>query len=1385
MRHRAALSTELTHGNWPWRRVELVGEGASSRVFRAEGAGGRVVALKVARDAGFAAGLADEGERLLLVDSPDLSSLVEAGTVPAGVPDLPAGVAYVALEWAEGSAPDVAHARWSPATRHAVALAVARDVAGALVDLHAAGSSHGDVKPANVVVHAPRRGEWRARLVDLGLGDAADEVAPRGGSPRYFAPEVFDASAIGDGRARDLWALGVTLAEIADADVARDAAPAEAALRAELPPALAAIVRALLAPAAGARPSAAWVRRRAGSAADSVERRRRAVRRAYLAVRRPELLGAARNTEWSVDVGGAPGQWLEQATSLASQLAALRARALPRVAPPLRELDALGKTRWLVALIGPDAARWPLPPGLADAELAERLLAAVEHVEPASLSLGDIEGGDVGAARPAPRGDAVAIALGLGAGRADAALLDAGEQLVFDAQAPEALALALARALRLRGQPGRALAVLDRLDTPAAQVEAAETLRRAGGRTHASELLSAIAPQGLGVSARARRAATLSRLALEDGDAAGAIAVLDGAALSAPVLEARALAEIAQGRRQDAERSIARARPLALDEEERARVEAAAGALAHYSGDAVAALELGERAVDHAARAGAVVEEATYLTSVAAAAANVGDLGRALAASARAIVLFEHLGRARDAARAQLSRAAVYATAGAAVEARDAALDAILRARDAGDARCRAYAHLALADVAAPDDPEGVEHARRAAALVGDQDREDRLWVGARLVARGAGQELDVAALDQLAGDGGVAVDARLSWWGARAACEAAKARPQRPDVILSGLAALAGARAPVTARGPALASGAALAARAGDGEMARRLAQGAGEAARELARRVPAELAVAVRSLAWVAAIQSPREAALAPEQIEDIETLVRALAHRDRLRPLLDQVLDALVLWTGVERGLLLLRAPGGRLVPRAARNLARSDLTGPQLELSQTLAMRALSQGEPVVAVDAAGELPEVHRSVHALKLRSVLAVPLVARGESLGVVYLDDRARRGAFGPRELSWVKLVAALAAVAIADARDQILLKRAARRARRAEARVAETLARREAELDVAERELARARDGRETRFRYDAIIGKSEPLAAMLRVVDRVTTSEVPVLIVGESGSGKELVARAIHDNGPRGARPFVGENCGAIPESLLESALFGHVRGAFTGASSPRAGLFEVADRGTLFLDEIAEMSPALQTKLLRVLEDGVIHPVGSERPRHVDVRVIGATHRDLDAMATAGSFRRDLLYRLDVISIRIPPLRERPGDVALLVHHFIAKHAQGRRIRVSADAMQALSSFSWPGNVRQLENELRRALVLADDHIDVEHLSPEVAGRDGDSAKSHGSDLRSRVDALEKQLVREALGRTGGNQTRAAELLGLSRFGLQKMMRRLGIAARGSR
>lgn len=1343
------------------------------------------MAVKLGRNEAEAPRLAAEAERLLGADGPLFSRVLGAGWLKRQASA--AAVPYVALEWVEGEPLDVAARCLAPSAeqRTRLALSVARDVGLALRELHAEDTVHGDVKPANILIEAMASTDgarrFRARLVDFGLSADADRSLPQGATPHYLAPETRGQAQAQDARSRDLWALGLVVAEVLHPELVQAPSPAEVARSLRFPAGLKAIVLPLLDRAPAARPSAGFVSRRAAAvlgepeeAAEVVRRHRRTVRRAYLAVRRAEIEQALRSAKVVNGCDGIAGQWLTEALELGRSVATLRRReptGEDRV--ELRDLDALGKRRWLVRLAGAAAVSWPAASWSTDSALAKALLAAVEHTAPQSLSLGDL--GEEPRPHRAVPDDPVELALSLRDWRVDAAVLERVEELVFEARAPEAMALTLVRLLRLKGQLGRALALLEKLEGPAALVEMAELRRRARDLDGARALLEANAAQGWDPALAERRAATLARILVDQGESEAAFRELG--ALEGPAsAEARALACLALGDAARAQSEAARSLALAGDDEERARALAVLGMVLHRRSSYDEALEHYRRAADHAARAGAVLEEASYLTGVAAAATQVGNLAESLDAARRALLLFEALGRGQQAGRAALSLAAVFACVRARAEAEHWALEALERARAAGDVECRAYAHIALCD-ALGDDRQAVEHAERAAQLLSHPTPAERLRVGARLSRRA---RLESAAeLDRLAQDSRVAAEARLEWWMSRAEAALVAENVDEAPRILAELVSLAAATAPPTVRGPAYVAGAALASRVGDGEATRRFTLSAGEAARALLAGAPDELGVHVETLDWVRRCQAPRGQGLAPEQLSDIQSLAVALSGRDRLRPLLDRVLDALVLWTGVERGLLLLRAPGERLRPRAARNLAHGDLHGAQLELSTSLARRALELREPVIAVDAAGDLPEVHRSVHELKLRSVLAVPLIARGEALGVVYLDDRVRRGAFGPNELAWVRVVATLAALAIADARDQLTLRRAARRAGRAEARLAQELAKREGELDAAQRELARAREGRSTRFRYDAIVGTSERLLSLLGLVDRVTASEVPVLIIGESGSGKELVARAIHENGPRGGQAFVSENCGAIPEGLLESTLFGHVRGAFTGASRPRAGLFEIAHRGTLFLDEIAEMSLGMQTKLLRVLEEGGVRPVGSERMRRVDVRVVGATHRDLEARVKDGRFREDLYYRLNVITLSLPALRERRGDVPLLVRHFLSLYAEGRSLRITGAAMAALDRYGWPGNVRQLENEIRRAVVLADDVIDLEHLSAELRGGTEDIRTRSALDLKSRVDALEAELVQEALGRTGGNQTRAAELLGVSRFGLQKMMKRLKI------
>jgi transcriptional regulator with GAF, ATPase, and Fis domain len=418
-----------------------------------------------------------------------------------------------------------------------------------------------------------------------------------------------------------------------------------------------------------------------------------------------------------------------------------------------------------------------------------------------------------------------------------------------------------------------------------------------------------------------------------------------------------------------------------------------------------------------------------------------------------------------------------------------------------------------------------------------------------------------------------------------------------------------------------------------------------------------------------------------------------------------------------------------------------------------------------------------------SVGALRLRSVLCVPLRDKGRVIGAIYLDHRFRRGAFDDDTVALLLDAGDVAAVALANAQ---LAEENARRGREVadlNARLEGQLAEKQDELDGARAQLASA-DALDLRYRYDALVGRSPRMLELLRLVDRATATSLPVFIFGESGTGKELVARALHDNGPRKAGPFVSLNCAAVPETLLEAELFGHVRGAFTGADRDRRGLFEVADGGTLLLDEIADTSAAMQTKLLRVLQEGEVRRVGGDRAKKVDVRVIAASNRDLKKLVAEGRFREDLFYRLHVVRIDMPALRERSEDVPALCAHFLAKlHERGATAttkRIDRAAMGRLCAYPWPGNVRELENELARAAALGGDVIGVGDLSPGVAAADPIMPPAAPDDLtmRPRVEHLERSLLREALARTHGNQTAAAKLLGLSRFGLQKKLRRYG-------
>jgi transcriptional regulator with GAF, ATPase, and Fis domain len=482
------------------------------------------------------------------------------------------------------------------------------------------------------------------------------------------------------------------------------------------------------------------------------------------------------------------------------------------------------------------------------------------------------------------------------------------------------------------------------------------------------------------------------------------------------------------------------------------------------------------------------------------------------------------------------------------------------------------------------------------------------------------------------------------------------------------------------------------------------------------------------------------------------------RRLFGSAQRRAIAEQVVEIALELVHAERAFLVACLEDGSLELRAKAELAPGAANTPNF--SRSVVERVWSERRPLLTLEASRDL-RLHgaQSIHALSVRSVLAVPLSGFGEA-AVLYLDDRLRADAFDSDDLALLEDLAALTREALRAAHARKLEHQRARKA--------------EQEATALTRALL---DGGATQDKASALIGVSSALTQVTESARRVARSEISLLITGESGTGKELLARLVHQESARRSQPFVAESCAALPDTLLESALFGHVRGAFTGAERARRGMFEAADQGTLFLDEVGEMSAALQAKLLRVLQEGEFRPLGGERTRKVDVRVIAATRADLSARVREGSFREDLYYRLAVVTLELPALSARREDIPLLVRHFLAKHqGKGRNVVLTPAAMRAFVERDYPGNVRQLENLVRRALALCEgariDAADLESVGPKSQPAEG----PRGLDLHAQLEALSLRLVEDALARTSGNVTQAAELLGISRFGLQKMLKR---------
>jgi Nif-specific regulatory protein len=470
--------------------------------------------------------------------------------------------------------------------------------------------------------------------------------------------------------------------------------------------------------------------------------------------------------------------------------------------------------------------------------------------------------------------------------------------------------------------------------------------------------------------------------------------------------------------------------------------------------------------------------------------------------------------------------------------------------------------------------------------------------------------------------------------------------------------------------------------------------------------------------------------------------------------LRELQERLLELVFEVVPAKHGAILLNDEAGDSQTEFSSIFGLDRILGPsqKITVSSTVVRRVLKDNAALLVSDAENNDALITDSLIAAHSRSLLCVPLLMLDRTLGVIYLDTDVPDVRFDEDHLQLLTAIAAIAAVAIQNARHIETLETENRRL-------------------VADLNLEHN------------MVGESPAMQQVYHLISKVAASESTVLISGESGTGKELAARAIHTNSKRAGRPFVAVNCAALAESLLESELFGHERGAFTGALNQRKGRLEVADGGTLFLDEIAELSAALQTKLLRVLQEREFERVGGTRTIKVDIRVIAATNQDLDVAIAKGTFRQDLFFRLNVVELRMPALRERSEDVPMLANYFASKYSEkcNRRVLgISPETQQFLQSYEWPGNVRELENAIERAIVMGTTQdILPEDLPEAILEAKALGISESGTGYHETVIERKKQLIIEAMKKSEGSYTEAAKLLGLHPNYLHRLVRNLNL------
>ncbi|MBT8492796.1 MAG: sigma 54-interacting transcriptional regulator [Deltaproteobacteria bacterium] len=456
--------------------------------------------------------------------------------------------------------------------------------------------------------------------------------------------------------------------------------------------------------------------------------------------------------------------------------------------------------------------------------------------------------------------------------------------------------------------------------------------------------------------------------------------------------------------------------------------------------------------------------------------------------------------------------------------------------------------------------------------------------------------------------------------------------------------------------------------------------------------------------------------------------------LMEKHDLGELLEALMDSVIEITNADKGFLILMQ-GDQLGIEVARNLKKENIADAVSQLSDSIIAKVVRNKKPVIISDAMNDDEFANsKSVMKLKLTSVICAPLLERGKLNGLIYVGNDSVVDLFTEDILRVITVFAAQASLIVTNALHLNELK-----------------------LD-----LGRLR-GKLDDLRFGEIVGSSPAMQKVFKKIEKVASTDISVLITGETGTGKELIAKELHRRSPRDGKPFITINCGAIPENLLESELFGHVKGAFTGATSNKAGKFQAADGGTLFLDEIGEMPLNLQVKLLRALQEKIVVRVGSTNSEKVDIRILAATNRNLEKEIEAGAFREDLYYRLNVVNIHLPPLRDRGEDVLVIARYLLSRYSAEYEVKVrgfSPNASVGIRKYNWPGNIREMENRLKKAIVMAEGQL----IGPDDLGLTGDALPTI-KPLAQAKDEYQRQYINEVLALNNGNRTKTARDLGV--------------------